>query len=144
MFVFRVCARARGMENQRMIIDMKSNNENPATLDLVLKVCWYEMIESGEKREEYRKIGAYWAKRLIASSDTTKRNSGVPTHVCGDFTIEPGATFRDFAFVRFHRAYTSTTMTFAVDGIEIGEGNPEWGAIPGVKYFVIKLGNRIK
>lgn len=144
MFVFRVCARARGMENQRMIIDMKSNNENTATLDLVLKVCWYEMIESGEKREEYRKIGAYWAKRLIVLPDTTKPNSAVPTHVCGDFTIEPGSAFRDFAFVRFHRAYTSTTMTFAVDGIEIGEGNPEWGAIPGVKYFVIKLGNRIK
>ena len=144
MFVFRVCARARGMENQRMIIDMKSNNENPATLDLVLKVCWYEMIESGEKREEYRKIVVYWSKRLIVSPDTEKRNSAVPTHVCGDFTIEHGAAFRDFAFVRFHRAYTSTTMTFAVDGIEIGEGNPEWGAIPGVKYFVIKLGNRIK
>lgn len=144
MFVFRVCARARGMENQRMIIDMKSNNEKPATLDLVLKVCWYEMIESGEKREEYRKIGAYWSKRLLVSPITTKCDSGVPTQEYGDISIVPGAAFRKFAFVRFHRAYTSTTMTFAVDGIDIAEGNPEWGAIPGVKYFVIKLGNRIK
>ena len=123
---------------------MKSNNEKPATLDLVLKVCWYEMIESGEKCEEYRKIGAFWSKRLFVLPDTAKRDSGVPTHENGDVTDYSGAAFRDFAFVRFHRAYTSTTMTFAVDGIEIGEGKPEWGAIPGVKYFVIKLGKRIK
>lgn len=139
-----MCARARCEWQSSTIIDMKSNNENPATLDLVLKVCWYEMIESCEKREEYRKIGAYWSKRLIISPDTEKRNVGVSMRVNDDFTIEPGAAFRKFAFVRFHRAYTSTTMTFAVDGIDIGEGNPEWGAIPGVKYFVIKLGNRIK
>lgn len=123
---------------------MNPNNEKPATLDLVLKVRWYEMIESGEKREEYRKIGVYWAKRLFVSPDAIKCADGVLMREYGDFTIEPGAAFRKFAFVRFHRAYTSTTMTFAVDGIEIGEGNPEWGAIPGVKYFVIKLGNRIK
>lgn len=123
---------------------MNPNNEKPTTLDLVLKVRWYEMIESGEKREEYRKIGVYWAKRLFVSPDALKCVGGVPTHEHGGFIIEPGAAFRKFSFVRFHRAYTSTTITFAVDGIEIGEGNPEWGAIPGVKYFVIKIGNRIK
>lgn len=142
--MFSAYVRARGLKKSKTHIDMKSNNEKSATLDLVLKVRWYEMIESGEKREEYRKIGAFWSKRLIASPDATKRDSGVPAREYGDFTINSGAAFRDFAFVRFHRAYTSTTMTFAVDGIEIGEGNPEWGAIPGVKYFVIKIGNRIK
>lgn len=123
---------------------MNTNPENGATLDLVLKVKWYEMIESGEKREEYRKIGDYWAKRLFVSPDAPNRVSGVPTPSYGDCTNEHPRAFRDFAFVRFHRAYTSTVMTFAVDGIRIGEGNPEWGAIPGTKYFVIKLGNRIK
>lgn len=123
---------------------MKSNNEKSTTLDLVLKVRWYEMIESGEKREEYRKIGDYWSKRLIALPDTRKCVSGVPMPLHGDVLNNTGAAFRKFAFVRFHRAYTSTTMTFVLNGIEIGEGNPEWGAIPGQKYFVIKLGNRIE
>lgn len=123
---------------------METTHESGATLDLVLKVRWYEMIASGEKREEYRKIGDYWSKRLLVPLDTEKRADGVPTPQYGDLSNRSAAAFRKFAFVRFRRAYTSTAMTFAVDGIEIAEGNPEWGAIPGVKYFVIKIGNRIK
>ena len=34
-------------------------------LDLVLTYHWYDMIESGEKKEEYRKIKPYWIRRLI-------------------------------------------------------------------------------
>lgn len=133
----------RKMVTQHLIL-MMSNENKPKTLDLVLKVRWYEMIESGEKREEYRKIGDYWSKRLIVLPDTEKRADGVSMPQNGDVLNNTGAAFRKFAFVRFHRAYTSTTMTFVLDGIEIGEGNPEWGAIPGQKYFVIKLGNRIE
>ncbi len=102
------------------------------------------MIESGEKREKCRKIGVCWPKRLIPLPNAPKRNSGVPMPSHGDVLNNTGTAFRKFAFVRFHRAYTSTTMTCVLDGIEIAEGNPERGAIPGMKYFVIKLGNRIK
>ena len=35
-----------------------------AVLKLVLKRKWYEMIERGEKREEYRAATDYWLKRL--------------------------------------------------------------------------------
>lgn len=120
------------------------NNGNPDVLDLVLKIKWYEMIESGEKREEYRKIGAFWARRLCLSPKQSKCRSNAAKCVSGDFAVSSCFAMRDFRFVRFHRAYTSTTMTFVIDGIEIKEGNPDWGAVPGEKYFVIKLGNRIK
>lgn len=33
-------------------------------LDLPLKAKWYEMIESGNKKEEYREIKKYWIGRL--------------------------------------------------------------------------------
>ena len=33
-------------------------------LDLPLKAIWYNMIESGEKKEEYREHNSYWAKRF--------------------------------------------------------------------------------
>ena len=33
-------------------------------LDLPLKAIWYDMIESGEKKEEYREHNSYWAKRF--------------------------------------------------------------------------------
>lgn len=32
-------------------------------LRLNLKSCWYEMIERGEKKEEYREIKEYWKKK---------------------------------------------------------------------------------
>jgi len=34
-------------------------------LYLPLKEKWYRMIESGEKREEYREITPYWCQRLL-------------------------------------------------------------------------------
>lgn len=34
-------------------------------LHLVLKAQWYNMIESGEKREEYREMKPYWLQRLF-------------------------------------------------------------------------------
>jgi hypothetical protein len=34
-------------------------------LELPLKKEWYNMIESGEKREEYREIKPYWSKRIV-------------------------------------------------------------------------------
>ena len=33
---------------------------NNKTLYLPLKAKWYDMIESGEKEEEYREIKPYW------------------------------------------------------------------------------------
>ena len=39
------------------------------TLYLVLKSKWYDMIASGEKREEYREVKPYWKKRLTASNE---------------------------------------------------------------------------
>ena len=32
-------------------------------LDLPLMAVWFLMIESGEKKEEYREIKPYWIKR---------------------------------------------------------------------------------
>lgn len=34
-------------------------------LHLTLKKKWFDMIASGEKKEEYREIKPYWEKRFI-------------------------------------------------------------------------------
>ena len=104
------------------------------TIHLVLKHKWYDMIESGEKPEEYRDGTPYWAKRLL----------GCPTFVaqparaglCVFLPIEEGTT------VTFHRGYTSTTMTFEVDSLLYGHGLPQWGA-PKERGFIIRLGKRL-
>lgn len=85
------------------------------TLHLILKHKWYDMIASGEKTEEYRNLGSYWNNRI----------------------------WKGYQCVCFHRGYTNTTMSFIIKDIVIGFGKKEWGAMPKIPYFVIKLGRRI-
>lgn len=98
------------------------------TLFLSLKKKWYELIESGVKTEEYRKIKPYWINRLII-----RKYKG---------NIMVDASPKDFKEVKFSYGYTKRTMTFICDCIEIGKGKPEWGA-PEEDVFIIKLGKRI-
>lgn len=88
------------------------------TLHLVLKRKWYEMIESGEKKEEYREIKPYWEKRLLES---------------------------DFTHVTFQLGYQKNAlrMTFCIEDMTFGRGNPNWGAPTDRDVFIIKLGNRL-
>lgn len=102
------------------------------TLHLVLKAKWYDMIASGEKKEEYRKVKQYWMKRLI--EDVGEDEEGDTS--CHVFYV-------DYDCVCFHRGYTSTTMTFTVEDIDIGKGKPEWGAPADRDVFIIKLGERL-
>ena len=101
-------------------------------LHLVLKGKWYDMIDRGEKKEEYREVKKYWMKRLI--EDVAEDEEGYTC--CHVFYV-------DYDCVCFHRGYTSTTMTFAVESIEMGRGKPEWGAPTDIPVFIIKLGERL-
>lgn len=79
------------------------------TLHLILKTHWFNMIEQGNKREEYRENKPYWSKRLFSHQYT---------HVC------------------FHRAYTNETMTYKIESISIGRGRAEWGASSEDVYII--------
>lgn len=81
------------------------------------------MIESGEKKEEYREIKQYWVSRLLG---------GFPP------------AFKKFDGVVFRNGYSggAKMMSFKDPKIRIDTGKPEWGAEPGKKYFVITLGER--
>lgn len=101
------------------------------TLHLVLKHKWYDMIESGEKKEEYRAVTQYWMRRLIEDVYEYEEEDAC-CRVC----------YADYDRVCFHRGYTSTTMTFIIESIDTGKGKPEWGA-PDKPVFIIKLGERV-
>ena len=96
------------------------------TLHLVLKAKWYDIIKSGIKKEEYRELTEYWARRLLFFPYTIGRSM-----------------HRNFISVCFHRGYTNEKSYYEFNGIEIGTGRPEWGAEPGKQYFIIKLGKEI-
>lgn len=95
-------------------------------LHLNLKKKWYEMIESGIKKEEYREIKPYWIKRLCASYS------------------ESSIEYKEYDSVKFIYGYTKRSMMFNIQEILVDTGNPEWGAEEGIKYFVIKLKERIE
>lgn len=107
-------------------------------LYLTLKSKWYDMIEARIKPEEYREIKPYWAKRFKYESD-------------GGADIETGYNAmifnHDFTHVQFARGGhfhpSLPQMLWELDEILVRTGNQEWGAVPGTKYFVIKLGNKL-
>ena len=86
-------------------------------LDLPLKKKWYEMIERGEKTEDYREYKDYWCKRII-DYDTLR--------------------LKPYTHVRFRYGYTKRTMLFVLDSITVNVGNPDWGA-PQYPVFIIKF-----
>lgn len=127
------------------------------TLDLVLKHKWYDMIASGEKREEYRDVDTWahrllwWMRRGATYTRFRKKEREKSFALFSQYDhvtqIKNELRFTIFAFlpydtVRFHRGYTSTTMDFEIEEITIGRGKPEWGA-PDSETFIIKLGERV-
>ncbi|GAB4003073.1 hypothetical protein GCM10028807_62770 [Spirosoma daeguense] len=84
-------------------------------LELVLKTKWYRMIESGEKKEEYRDIKPYWWKRIFTSE-------------CPDDIIPRGVYPQRHTHVRFRLGYAKNTptMVWKLGAIGVGNANPEW------------------
>ena len=122
------------------------------TLHLVLKRKWWDMIASGEKKEEYREVCHYWAIRLL---DNKYRwyslNTDYPKHFLGwireHLNHRADIQLRQFEKVCFHLGYTNNTMTFKITSMNVMYGEvcrQDWGAEPNKYYFVIKLGERIE
>ena len=118
------------------------------TLHLPLKAKWYEMIESLIKGAEYRGITAYWIVRLFRDENGRKISRLTANFLTRNIKIlkwwiEAGKLkFKPFDFVKFSYGYTKRTMTFEIEIITIGKGNPDWGA-PTEDVFIIKLGKII-
>lgn len=94
-------------------------------LKLTLKFKWYDLINSGIKLEEYRDITPYYRSRITKYIEAIGRGETV--------------------YVTFYKAYAANRpqMTFEIESITENTGNPEWGAVPGTKYYCIRLGKRI-
>lgn len=110
------------------------------TLHLTLKKKWFDMILSGEKKEEYREIKEYWKTRFCSE----RLNNFLFCDLCPEkncYQNESGVS-NYFSEVLFKNGYSSTAPEIIVEckGIIIKEGNAEWGAVDGIQYFVIQLG----
>lgn len=135
---------------------MTQNELQAATLHLVLKSYWYDLIASGEKTEEYREIKPYWEKRLLdykRLSDYVDKN--YKAMLLYDFIVHgsfnphiddaPHMFPRGYKKVIFRRGYhkDAPKMAFVINDICIGKGKIKWGAPTDQEVFIIKLGERI-
>ena len=95
-------------------------------LYLPLKKKWYEMIESGEKPEEYREDKRYWRRRLYKGVDWST------------------GEFKDFTHVVFTYGYTRRRMKWQIKKMLKKFGNPAWGAPTDKMVITIVLGERVE
>jgi len=120
-------------------------------LQLSLKTQWFEMTKAGIKKEDYREITPYWLTRLVGYSGSKESKS----IVCRALVLEHSISrewlnlgyskFKDFNKNVMTLDYPNAAnkdriLKLEHKGIEIREGNPDWGAEPGVLYFCIKHG----
>lgn len=127
---------------------------NKRVLHLTLKKKWFDMIDSGEKRDEYREIKDYWCRRLLVCEDEMEygvwqemiedmrnpcRHSDYP-ELLSYFMV----SFREYDAVRFVNGYGEDrpSMMFRFK-TTLGTGRTEWGAVEGVNYFLLHLGKRV-
>lgn len=115
-------------------------------LHLTLKKKWFDMIASGEKKEEYREIKPYWVSRLVDGIEAARQweiDEGISFFIHGyNFVMDTAKHFQD---VEFKNGYSKNAPTILVRciGIVQGYGKEKWGAEYGKPYFVIKLGSII-
>lgn len=106
-------------------------------LRVVLTGKWFDMIERGEKMEEYR--GSHWSSRLLSERGKILRRNMVDFNqlsvVRGDFA--------DYHTLVASRGYTSRILTRKIKRIRWGSPRPEWSGdtVTGA-CFIIELEDR--
>lgn len=101
-------------------------------LHLTLKKKWFDMITSGEKKEEYREKKDYWVDRLCDMDKCLKSN-----------TYDH---FKPFDTIVFRNGYAKNAPSITVncEGIKVGTAKPEWSDNWQGDVFIIKLGEIIE
>ena len=105
-------------------------------LTLPIKKKWFDMILSGVKTEEYKELKPYYEKRFL--------------NLFGEIAFYPRPHFVKDSYVEdyekiereicFRNGYSKNSPYFVAKcDLEIGKGNPEWGAEPNKEYYVLKI-----
>lgn len=100
-------------------------------LVLPIKKKWFDMIQSGKKKEEYRETTSYWMTRFAKVFGE-----------CAYGVVHPKCyeTKSRFAEIMFRNGYSKNSPSLiAKCTLSVDTGKEEWGAEKGKKYFVIKI-----
>lgn len=108
-------------------------------LVLPIKRKWFDMILSGEKKEEYREIKPYWDVRLCNEFGMFWVNGKL---VHGQFSGLEEIDGLGTHEIMFRNGYRKDCRSFVAEcSLSIGRGKEEWGAEKNKEYFVISVEN---
>lgn len=97
-------------------------------LTLPIKKKWFDMILSGEKKEEYRDMSPYYNSRFSKYFYLTRGIGGNIVISSEEFKVQ------------FRNGYRKDSPSFvAYVRPHIGFGKVEWGAEPDVQYYVLEI-----
>ena len=106
------------------------------------------MTAAGIKTEDYREINTYWIQRLspVFSWDINKYPLKLNEYqdVLNKGSMKPKPFDHNIMTLGYpSHDQKERIIKFKHAGIEIGYGNPEWGAEPNKLYFIVKHGERV-
>jgi hypothetical protein len=96
--------------------------KNTTTLTLIVNKKWFDLIQSWQKKEDYREIKPYWVKRL-------QNTNGI---------------FKHFDFIKIANWYKKNRpeIIFKFNSIRITEWNEKTDLWTG-SFFAVWLGDRL-
>lgn len=124
-------------------------------LHLTLKKKWFDLIASGEKKEEYREIKDYWARRFLDAVEPGGIEWGCWEEMLSDMrhpfnchtNIQElldyfGVRLRQYDSIKFKNGYGKKSPELLIEckGITVKNGEDKWGAEKGTFYFALQLG----
>lgn len=114
---------------------LELNTEKP--LILPIKKEWFDMILSGEKKEEYRDIKPYYDTRLQRHFECVRKGSEL-------LSKEPEQQL-SAKFITFRNGYSKKSPSLLAEcALRIGTGKPEWGAEKDKLYYILEIKQVIK
>lgn len=102
-------------------------------LVLPIKKKWFEMIASGEKKEEYREIKPYYDNRIGYAV------AGISFKYCHPDLIKKLENNKEFDVI-FRNGYSyESPSIWCTCTFRRGTGKKEWGAIHGQEYYILQI-----
>lgn len=105
-------------------------------LTLPIKKKWFDMIVSGEKKEEYREIKPYYDSRFMNAFGFLLVGGQM---IYGEAAPEEIRKLWPVPVV-FRNGYSKDSPEVVCKcTLQFGKGKPEWDAAPGNLYYVLKI-----
>jgi hypothetical protein len=122
--------------NKRCGGSMKPTNNSGGRYMLILpiKKKWFDMILSGEKKEEYREIKPYYDTRFLTLFGCIWVGKELVRTPLAEIKRERVQK------IAFRNGYGKNAPTILADcELRVGKGREEWGGDPSKLYYVLEI-----